>query len=80
MNRKHGLLLGLALVGWTGTLLSHITAFRTEGPEGKGDWVERRDRFMLLASLSTNTLVLITLYRYGKGISERRRGQASTGQ
>lgn len=75
MGQKGKVLIVLAVIGWTGTLLSHFIAFRTDEIDEKREWEERRNRFLLLSSLTTNTLVLSTVYRYGKGIREQPRRQ-----
>lgn len=68
MGRKRTALVVLAVVGWTGTLVSHLIARRAGN--GKQSWEEHRNRFLLLSSLATNALVLSTLYRYGKNVAE----------
>ena len=70
-SRKRKVLTVLAVFGWTGTLLSHFIALRTDERGEKQGWAERRNRFLLLSSLTTNTFVLSTVYRYGKRIRER---------
>lgn len=71
MSRKRKILIVLTVIGWTGTLLSHVIALRTDETDEKQGWEERRNQFLLLSSLTTNTLVLSTVYRYGMEIRER---------
>lgn len=73
MGRKRKLVVVLAVIGWTGTLLSHVIALRVDERERKEGWNERRNQFWLLSSLATNTLVLTTVYRHGRRIRKRRR-------
>lgn len=75
MSRKRTVLIVLAAIGWIGTLLSHLVALWTDEADEKRGWEGRRNRFLLLSSLTTNTLVLTTVYRYGKGLMERPRRQ-----
>lgn len=69
MSRKRRGLLVLAVIGWTGTLISQIIALRADDATEKQRWEDRRSQFLLLSSLSTNTLVWSTVYRYGKKVS-----------
>lgn len=68
MDRKRNALVVLACIGWTGTLLSHVIALHIDYADENQEWKERRNQFLLLSSLTTNTLVLSTVYRYGKRI------------
>ena len=53
-----------ALIGITGAVVSQTLASRTTTRADQLKWIETRNRFFLLTSLSMNTLVLSTLYRY----------------
>lgn len=74
MSRKGRALIALALTGWIGSLLSHVIALRTDAADESRRWKGRRNLFLLLSSLSTNALVLATLYRYGKKGKTRLQG------
>ena len=71
MPLKRRLLVGLALIGWMGTLLSQVAVLLATDEETARGWEERRNRFLLLASLSTNTLVFTTLYSIATGLRRR---------
>ena len=53
-----------ALIGITGAVVSQALASRTANQADQSNWIETRNRFFLLTSISMNTLVLSTLYRY----------------
>ncbi|SFB85283.1 hypothetical protein SAMN05444422_102398 [Halobiforma haloterrestris] len=75
MVRFRRLLAVLAVVGWTGTALSQLVALRADTQRERIEWTERRNRFLLLSSLSTNALTVATLYRYARAV--RRRGDST---
>ncbi|WP_238593373.1 hypothetical protein [Natronobacterium lacisalsi] len=75
MARLRRTLVVLALVGWTGTALSQLVVLRANTQRERIEWTERRNRFLLLSSLSTNALTAATLYRYARAV--RRRGDST---
>ena len=53
-----------ALVGWTGTIAAQLVASRTGDEAERIEWTERRNLFLLVSSLATNTLALRAAYRF----------------
>jgi hypothetical protein len=62
MRRWRLVLAALALGGWLGALVSHLAALRAD----RELWTVRRNRFLLLSSLCTNTLAFTSVYRYAR--------------
>lgn len=73
MGRKRRALVAVALAGWLCALGSHVAAARAEDEEQSSSWALTRDRFLLVSSLSMNTAVLSTVYRYAQRLAVGRR-------
>ncbi|NGM68079.1 hypothetical protein G6M89_03465 [Natronolimnobius sp. AArcel1] len=56
-------LAALALVGWTGTIVSQLVALLATSESERIEWTERRNLFLLCSSLATNTLVFTVVCR-----------------
>lgn len=68
MRRISLALLVLALGGWLGAIVSQVMAMRMEDEDEKSEWTVTRNQCLLLSSMSMNTLVLSTVYRYVRKI------------
>ena len=66
MNGRGRILATLAVGGWTGAALAHLRAARATDETERRRWAVRRSQFLLLSSVSMNSLVLYTAYRYAK--------------
>ncbi|WP_331235171.1 hypothetical protein [Natronorarus salvus] len=58
----------LALCGWIGAAVSQLSALRTDDDEDASTWRDRRNRFLLLSSVATNSLAVHAVYRVAKRI------------
>lgn len=56
----------LALTGWVVAGIAHVCGLQAGDEDEKSKWTLRRNQCLLLSSISMNTLVGITLYRYAK--------------
>jgi hypothetical protein len=66
MRRLSLTLLTLALTGWLIAGVAHVRSLRTDNEDERSRWTMRRNQCLLLSSVSMNSLVVITLYRYVK--------------
>ncbi|ELY59950.1 hypothetical protein [Natronolimnohabitans innermongolicus] len=65
MVRVRRTLVGVALIGWSVALVSHLAALEASDEPTRTRWTNRRNRFLLVSSVAMNTTVGITAYRYG---------------
>jgi len=72
MRRLSLTLLMLALTGWVFAGIAHVRGLRTGDEDERSKWTLRRNQCLLLSSISMNSLVGITLYRYAKKFASRR--------
>lgn len=72
MRRLSLTLLTLALTGWIFAGVAHIRGLRAGDEDERSKWTLRRNQYLLLSSLSMNSLVGISLYRYTKKFASRR--------
>lgn len=72
MRRLSLTLLTLALIGWVVAGVTHVRRHRADGEAERLKLATMRNRWLLLSSLSMNSLVVITLYRYTKKHTQRR--------
>ena len=73
MRRLSIALLAIALTGWTVAGIAHVRGLSADGTDQRSTWEMRRNRWLLLSSISMNSLVLISLYRVVKKLMYRRR-------
>lgn len=66
MARRRRLLAGLAIGGWIGALAAQLRAIEATDDASRRRWTVRRNQFLLLSSITMNTLVALTAYRYAK--------------
>ncbi len=66
MRRWQLVLLLAALAGWAAALVTHLRRLWADDEETWTRLTERRNQFLLLSSVSMNTLVFSTLYRYAR--------------
>ncbi|WP_255170949.1 hypothetical protein [Natrononativus amylolyticus] len=71
MSRFRRALALLALGGWFGAIVSHLTAGRAGTDAQHSRWAVRRNQFLLLSSICTNTLALTAAYRYVRAFRAR---------
>ena len=71
MSRLSLTLLTLALTGWLIASVAHVRSLRTDNEDERSRWTMRRNQCLLLSSISMNSLVVITLYRYGRKFAYR---------
>ncbi|WP_049927751.1 hypothetical protein [Halopiger goleimassiliensis] len=64
MGRKRRLLAALAGAFWTATGFSHVVATSAGRQSDRIEWTERRNLFLLCASLATNALAFSVAYGY----------------
>ena len=62
MGRKRKVLTVLAGSFWLGTALAHLVATFAGRESDRIEWAERRNLFLLCASLTTNALAFGTAY------------------
>jgi hypothetical protein len=72
MRRLSLTLLMLALTGWVFAGIAHVRGLRTGDEDERSKWTLRRNQYLLLSSISMNSLVGISLYRYAKKLASRR--------
>jgi hypothetical protein len=72
MRRLSLALLTLALTGWLFAGITHIRGLRADDEDKRSKWTVRRNQYLLLSSISMNSLVGISLYRYAKKFASRR--------
>ena len=72
MARTRLALFAMALVGWLGAGIAQVRAFRTDDDATRSKRELTRNRFLLLSSISMNSLVLLTIYRFGKRMRQKR--------
>ncbi|OVE85345.1 hypothetical protein [Natronolimnobius baerhuensis] len=63
MDRSRLALAALAVFAWCVTLASHLITRVTTTESERIEWTERRNLFLLVSSLATNTLVFTTICR-----------------
>lgn len=63
MERYQRALLTLAILGWLGAIRSQLRAVRADDEGITDQRIVARNRYLLLASLSMNSLVATVLYR-----------------
>jgi hypothetical protein len=66
MRRLSLTLLTLALAGWLFAGIAHVRGLQAGDEDERSKWTVRRNQCLLLSSISMNSLVGITLYRYIK--------------
>lgn len=64
MRRSGLVLFVLALAGWLGAIASQAVAMRADDEKRTSRWTVTRNQFLLLSSISMNTLVLSVIYRF----------------
>lgn len=69
MRRLSLALLTLALVGWLLAGVALLRGLAAGDEDERTRWRMRRNQCLLLSSLSMNSLVGITLYRYAKKLA-----------
>ena len=72
MRRLSLALLSLALTGWAVAGVSHVRSIQADDESARSIWMLRRNQSLLLSSISMNSLVLITLYRFAKNVTSQR--------
>ncbi len=72
MRRLSLTLLILALMGWVFAGFAHVRGLRAGDEDKRSKWTLRRNQCLLLSSVSMNSLVGISLYRYAKKFASRR--------
>ena len=74
MGRTRRILFAMTLVGWLGAAVSQVRALRADdATRSKRELT--RNRFLLLSSISMNSLVLLTAYRFGKRVRQKQAGK-----
>lgn len=66
MRRLSLTLLMMAVTGWVVAGVAHVRGLRADDEDEHAAWTMRRDQCLLLSSISMNSLVVITIYRYAK--------------
>ncbi|MDQ2050142.1 hypothetical protein RBH26_06555 [Natronolimnohabitans sp. A-GB9] len=64
MPRVRRTLVTVALAGWIGALVSQLAALRADEEPTETRWTNRRNLCVLLSSITMNTAVALTVYRY----------------
>jgi hypothetical protein len=72
MHRVSLTLLTIALTGWVVAGVAHVRALRADDETEREEWTTRRNQYLLLSSISMNSFVAITLYRYVKKFVSRK--------
>ena len=72
MVRTRLALFVMVLVGGLGASISQARALRTDDDAARSKRELTRNRFVLLSSLSMNSLALVTIYRFGKRLRGKR--------
>ena len=75
MVRTRLALFVMTLLGWLGAGLSQARALQTDDDSERSKRELTRNRFLLLSSISMNSLVLLTIYRFGKRLRQKRAGK-----
>lgn len=70
MRRLSLTLLTLALTGWVVAGIAHVRGLWADDEDEKAGWTVRRNQCLLLSSISMNSLVVISLYRYAKKFAQ----------
>ena len=73
MRRLSLALVSLALTGWLIAGVAQLREWRADDDDERSRWRLRRNQSLLVSSLSMNSLVVITLYRYAKTVTTERR-------
>ena len=76
LERLRRLAAALALLGWSATFASQLAVLRAADEAERDAREGRRDRFLLLSSLATNTLVFVSVYLYARSWWDRRTGRS----
>ncbi|MFW6385438.1 MAG: hypothetical protein ACOCY7_04810 [Halodesulfurarchaeum sp.] len=66
MGRTRIVLVALAITGWIGALLTQLKIVRTADDVTVSNLKITRNRFLLLSSITMNTVVLGSVYRFVK--------------
>lgn len=66
MRRLSLTLIMIALTGWVVAGNAHLRGLQADDEDERSEWAMRRNQCLLLSSISMNSLVVITLYRYAK--------------
>lgn len=66
MNRLSITLLTVAISGWVVAGIAHLRGRRAGDEAERSAWTTRRNQCLLLSSISMNSLVVVTGYRYAK--------------
>ena len=77
MGRSRLALVILAVVGWGATIAAQLVAALTNTESERIEWTERRNLFLLVSSLATNTLALRAAYRLLRDRTGDRRSTAT---
>lgn len=66
MRRLSLTLVTFALTGWMIAGVAHVRSLRPSNEDERSRWTMRRNRCLLLSSISMNSFVVIVLYRYAR--------------